>query len=280
MQYQIENEEFRVRVDALGAELREITRKQENHEYMWSGNPDIWKKTAPILFPIVGRLKDGYYNYQNQRYTLKPHGFASEMAFAIEAQEANRLTLSVQENAETMASYPFPFWLGVEFSLTDNRLRVTHTLRNTGDAPQWFSLGAHPGFACDLGDVLRFEKAETIAAYRLEDDLLGGKEPFLDGQDEWKITADSFARDAYMLEGLQSKSVTLERAETPRWLRFHWQAPYLGIWAKPGASYVCLEPWFGIDEGSEHNHEFTQKKGIQSLAPGETFALEYCIELL
>lgn len=280
MKYAIENKTLQAEIDAVGAELRMLRRKADGHDYIWSGDPAVWGGTAPILFPFVGRLKSGFYRYEGVQYPMEKHGFARKATFTLSEKSESAVELALESTPETLAVYPFPFLLKIRFSLEGNRLTATHTVKNTGDKPMWFSLGAHPGFAADIGDLLRFEQAEQVQAYRLKNDLLGDAVPFLKGESVWQIGKDSFVGDAYILEKLSSKSIMLERKKADSDIRFRFDAPYLGIWAKPAAPYVCLEPWYGVDDPPAHDHELTNKKAIQALPPDETFTLSYTIETL
>jgi len=276
----IENGGFMAVINEKGAELRELRSKSDGHNWLWKGDPEVWGGVAPVLFPVVGRVKNRVYRYEGKEYPMNIHGFAARSMFRAENISASSAEFVLEDSEETLKCYPFPFRLTVRFSLEDNKLKAEHTVYNTGSGELWFSIGAHPAFACDVGDILRFEKPETAAAWRLDGSLLGGKEPFLDGQDTWEIKSDSFVRDAYMLSELSSSYVALERKNTLRLLRFHFDAPYLGIWAKPGAPYVCLEPWHGIDENAGHSGEFTEKQGIRRLGSGDSYTLLYNVDML
>jgi len=279
MRYTIENEALIAEIDDKGAELRVLRAKADGYDYLWSGDPAVWAGTAPILFPFVGGLIHGSYQYQGQTFAIRKHGFARQSTFTLSEQTTSTLVLTLTDTAEALANYPFPFRLDIRFALEGNRLTATHTVTNKGNADMWFSLGAHPAFACEAGDIMRFETPETIEAYRLDNDLLTGTEPFLTNSDTWPLSSADFTKDAYILEGLASKAIILER-ENARNLRFWFDAPYLGIWAKPGARYVCLEPWFGVDDAPQHDGDLTTKKGIQRLNAGDHRTLTYMVDTL
>ena len=280
MRYQIENEALVAEIDDMGAELRVLRDKVDGHDYLWSGDPAVWSGVAPILFPFVGGVKDGVFRYRDAEYQMTKHGFARKSVFRAAEQTAASISFVLEASEEMLQRYPFLFRLTIRFTLEGHRLKAEHIVTNAAvdGEEMWFSLGAHPALACDLGDTLRFEKSETIAAQRLVDDLLSGSEPFLDGGDAWRVEADRFMADAYILEGLASKSIVLERKNAMRNVRFHFDAPYLGIWAKPGASYVCLEPWFGVDDAATHDGELTHKVGVQRLDAGASMSLCYEID--
>ena len=279
MRYTIQNESLIVEVDSLGAELRVLRAQADGYDYLWSGDPAVWGRVSPLLFPFVGGVKDGAYTYQGKTYKMGKHGFVRQKEFTVTEEASTALTLTVTDTPETLACFPFPFRLDVRFSLAGKCLTAAHTVTNTGTASLYFSLGAHPGLACEVKDALRFDKAENLDAYRLDNDLLGRTEPFLRGEQVWRIQADSFLEDAQILENPASGGIVLER-QAGRNVRFTFNTPYLGIWAKPGAPYVCLEPWFGVDDTPEHDGELTRKRGVQHLPPGEALTLLYTIETL
>jgi len=279
MRYTIENDEMIAEIDSLGAELRVLRSKADGHDYLWSGDPAVWAGVSPILFPFVGGVKNDSYRYNGTTYAMKKHGFARKSAFTPLVDVGSALIMTLKSTPKTLACYPFPFRLDVRFQLDGTQLTAAHIVTNEGDEDMWFSLGAHPALACNLGDILRFEKPETLDAYRLDDDLLGRQEPFLRNETEWRIKADSFLEDAQILENPASRVITLER-QTGRNVRFTFNTPYLGIWAKPGAPYVCLEPWFGVDDTPDHNGELTEKRGVQRLSPGDSLMLTYKIGAL
>ena len=278
MLYTIENDVLRASIDSVGAELRSLQSKADGFEYIWGGDEAVWGGSAPILFPFVGGVKDSLFCYGGAQYPMQKHGFARESVFSATPCGADTLEFVLTSDRHTLACYPFAFHLTVRFSLQGHTLHASHTVHNAGSGDMWFSIGAHPGFVCRAGDVLRFSLPEQIEAYRLQNGLLGGKEPFLCDSDCWMIADEPFVRDAYILEGLKSTRIALERADSSHPLLFHFGAPYLGIWKKPGANYLCLEPWFGIDETPDHDHELTHKVGVEQLSPGGNFALHYAIE--
>ena len=278
MLYTIKNDKLSAKIDTLGAQLRQIS-ASDGHEYMWCADERIWDGTAPILFPVVGRVKGGSYFYEDKEYKMTIHGFAMEKEFSLVQNSGDNIVLALESDESTKAVFPFDFRLEIRFSLSGSKLLAEHTVINKGMGDMYFSIGAHPAFACDIGDTLVFEKKENIKAHKLENDLLGPADAdFLTDENEWTIKADSFDDDAYILNGLASRKVTLKRRDG-RNVTFRFDAPYLGIWAKPGASYVCIEPWFGVDESAAHDRCLVNRPGIVKLAQNGSFTLWYEAEL-
>ena len=263
----------------MGAQLRSLS-SADGHAYLWSGDPSVWAGTAPVLFPFVGKLNGDEYHFAGARYPMEKHGFARNQPFDLLEHTPSSVVLRLQHSPATLAVYPFPFRLDVRFSLDGNCLSAEHSVTNIGDAPCFFSLGAHPGFRCDMGDELVFSHPETPETYRLVCGSPVQTTPMLTDARVWPITSHAFDDDAYILVNPRSESIELRRAHSPHHVHFFFHAPYLGIWAKPGAPYVCLEPWLGVDDFPQHDGDLTRKRGIQQLAPGETCTLTYGVQCL
>lgn len=270
----LSNEKLSIGVKQAGAELTSVKSKESGYEFLWQGNPDIWYGQSPILFPIVGRLADDKYLLNGVEYTIPKHGFARRSKFEFVAKTDDSLVFRLSDNEETKKLYPFEFDLIVTFRLIDNALEVNHKVVNKSADTMYFSLGAHPGFNCEIGDTLRFEQDETLSTQRINSESLRIPEtyPVLENSKDIVITKDIFNEDALILSGYKSKKITLTNKSSGRTVEFTFgDAPYLGIWAKPGAPYVCIEPWFGVNDSIEKYGEFKNKEGINALQPGEAF---------
>ena len=283
MMFNIENQEMYVSVNSFGAELSRIKSKRDNKEIIWNGCKDIWSKTAPILFPIVGKVKNDCYMYNGKTYHINKHGFALKSEFELISKSKEKISLALKSSEETKLVYPFDFMLTVEFELNKNTLIVNHIVLNMGNETMLFSIGAHPGFNCSIGDYLEFEKLENISAYQFDDNKIIKKEmvPFLDNENIFTIKQDTFNNDALILENLNSSYVYIKSNNHKNAVKMDFgKVPFLGIWAKPGAPYVCIEPWYGIDDDYQEYGELGNKKGIQSLKRDEIFSFKYKIEIL
>ena len=269
--YELENENYKLQVSEIGAELQSLRSKKTGREFLWSGDPAVWKGRSPILFPIIGRLLNDRYRVNGTEYTMPKHGLVRHEPFSLLAKTDTQLTLCRESDENSLRQYPFHFRLTVTYTLLENGLCVSHTVANPDDKPLLFSFGAHPGFTCDLGDRLVFEQNETVDTERLDDEtgvLSDERFPLLQNENTVTITAHSFDHDALILSGLKSRYVTLVSDNRPQQVRFSFDSPLLGIWAKPGAPYVCLEPWWGIDDDAHEKADFSQKRGIMTLPGG------------
>ncbi len=282
MIYSIENDVLKISVKKFGCELTSIKSKSSSYEYLWQGNPDIWSGQSPVLFPVIGRLIDDKYTLNGKEYEMEKHGFARRNDWEFVESDNSSLTFKLRENESTLKAYPYCFELIVRFILDGNRLTVEHRIINKNKNVMYFSIGAHPAFNCKIGDRLIFDKPETIETIKIDlvNSLrLPGKTPLLNGEREITVTEDIFKEDALIFEGVESESITLETDN--RKIRFNLgNAPYLGIWAKPGAPYVCIEPWYGVNDSTERKADFSQKDAINSVKPDECFTFTWYAEFI
>ena len=279
MNYTIKNNFLQLTVSDFGAEMQSIRSCETQHEYLWQGDETIWGGRSPLLFPIVGRLVDDILKTETGEFILPKHGFARKSTFAIISQTENSLVLLLIDNEETERIYPYKFELTVSYSLFENIVIASFSVKNTDRKKIYFSIGAHPGFNCNMGDVLEFEKKESAETFLMNSDgYLFKKEMLLDDTNQMIIKPDTFKKDALILEGLKSKSVTLKTDDSNIKVSF-FGAPYLGLWAKPGAKFVCIEPWFGINDWQHTDYSFENKPGVVCLNVDETFDFSYSIEI-
>lgn len=283
MFYKIENELYTAEIDSMGAQLHSFCSKADGTEYVWYGRPEIWYGQAPVLFPIIGQLKNDRLVWQGKEYFMPKHGLARKLPFEVVSCEGAKAVFSLKSSEKTLAKYPFEFEFIVSYEICGGALKATHTVKNVNDGGMYFSLGAHPGFNCELGDIIEFETEETVPTERIDSEnlIIDKKFPLLENSKEIVITKEIFEPDALILSGLKSKKLTLRSPDGSRKMLFTFgDAPFLGIWAKPGAPYVCLEPWFGVNDGRDDYGEFSNKRGIQYLENGGEFTYEWTAEPL
>lgn len=284
MYYSIENEYLTAQIDDMGAQLHSLVTKDDGYEYLWQGNPDIWYGQAPVLFPVIGQLFEDKFRYDGKEYPLAKHGFARKMLFEAADVEGARAMFILRSNDETRGMFPFEFEFAVCFELVGRAIKVTHTVTNLDNKTMYFSCGAHPGFNCAIGDYLEFEESEEGAQVEKidkENIIIGTKfDVELEEGKRLRLTPELFAEDALIFSNLNSNVVTLKSDNGDRSVRFDFgDAPFLGIWAKPNAPYVCIEPWYGVNDDRIRYEDVSQKRGIESLEPEESFDLVWIAEL-
>jgi galactose mutarotase-like enzyme len=279
----IKNTFLTATINSFGAELCSLTNK-DNKEYIWEGNPDFWGKHSPILFPIVGTLKNNSYQYNETEYHLSRHGFARDMDFKLVEQKENSVTFSIQSSAETLKVYPFEFELQISYTLEENSLKIAYIVMNNGNSKMPFSIGAHPAFALPGNFeeyAIQFEKEESLEYYLLENDLISNKTKILEVQNDCiPLTYELFKNDALIFKTLKSKALTILKNNNP-FLKVSFEDfPSLGIWTKMNAPFLCIEPWFGYSDTNENSGNLFEKEGIQILEENKTFRSEFSIEIL
>lgn len=266
------------RIHPLGAELHSLT-DRAGREYMTDADPAFWTGHAPILFPIVGELRGGTYRLDGREYALPRHGFARRSHFALVEHRDHVARFRLTDSAETRAVYPFAFELELDYRLRASRLEIEAQVRNTGDVELPFNLGFHPGFAWPLpgggdkqGHAVVFEREES-GAIRLLDakGLLAGQRPSPIHGNTLPLSSALFERDALIWDRLESRAVTYRSDSAGPSLHIAFpDTDYLGIWQKPGADFICIEPWQGLADEADFTGDLRDKPGMVVLPPGGT----------
>jgi galactose mutarotase-like enzyme len=273
----ISSDELTARINPLGAELWSLS-DRARREYLTDADPAFWTGRAPLLFPIVGELAGGVLRLDGAEYPLPRHGFARRSVFELVERGASNARFALRDSGATWAIYPFAFELEVEFRLDGTTLATIATVENPGERPLPFSFGFHPAFAWPLpggGDktahTLVFDSDEPSGILRLDPaGLLGGREPTPVQGRTLALDAALFDRDAVIWDELASRRLTYAGAGGAPCLDIAFpDTPYLGLWQKPGANFLCIEPWAGLADPAGFTGEFHAKPGIMALTPGE-----------
>ena len=293
MRIELRKGALRGAVETFGGELVSF-RDEEGTEYLWQGDPAIWSGRDPILFPVVGALKDGKVSSAKGECRLARHGFARRMEFTPAEQGEDFVTLALHDTPETLEQYPYPFQLRVTHRLTDNGFATAYEVTNTGDEPMPFCIGGHTAYRCPLypGEAfedysLVFDRREDAPSIAVRPGgLLGGTlaEPYLRGTDRIALRHEIFDKaDTLIFEGLRSRTVRLVNEKTGRGVRVDFgQFPMLGIWTMPekNGSYLCIEPWQGCGAYENETGRFEDKPHAVVLTPGRTKRLEFSARVL
>ena len=280
----LSNSILSISINSKGAELISIQNNQTKREYIWEGNPEYWGKHSPILFPIVGTLKNNAYHFNGQNYTLPRHGFARDYEFKVISQESDKVIFSLQENAATLAAYPFDFELQVGYTLIKNELVVSYLIRNNNQMTMPFSIGGHPAFALKNAFTdysLRFEKEENLTSYSLDNDLISDKTAIVPLQQNLlPLSYALFKKDALVFKSMTSKQIQLLENNVPI-LNFKYRDfPHFGLWTKVGAPFICLEPWLGYADTIAANGNLMEKEGITLLEANSAKEISFSIEIV
>ena len=276
------NDFLSITVNFKGAELQSI--KRDKNEYIWNGDVEFWGKHSPVLFPIVGTLKNNSYFLENEAYQLSRHGFARDLEFELLESEYNSLLFSLKANDVTLTNFPFEFELQIKYKLHDKKLIIQYEVINNSDKKMPFSIGAHPAFSLPSGFEnysLEFSDIENPEYFLLQNGLIGDQTETLFINDRiLQLQYKKFEKDALVFKTLKSESITILENSKP-YIKINFKNfPNLGLWSIQDANFICIEPWFGYSDTTNSNGEILEKEGIIILEKNESFKTEFSIEIM
>lgn len=288
MSVRLQNEDLIVDIAIEGAELTSIKSKIHALEYLWQADPTYWGRRAPILFPIVGRLKNNVYTYKNVDYPLGQHGFARDFVFKADQKSNTLANFILVSNDLTYKIYPFEFKLTITYELEKSNLKVSYLVENLMNEIMFFSIGAHPGFNVPLTDNTLFEDYKIIFHPNNDRIRIPLSGPYLDLTNKKaekldkgiSLSRDLFDNDALIYETQSLNTLTIQCDKTERFISLTYEDfPYVGIWSPPkkAAPFVCIEPWLGIADTLDSNGKIEEKLGIISLEAKKSFSAQYSI---
>lgn len=286
----LENEFLKVKIDDHGAELVSIWDKEKAREIMWQADPAFWKRHAPVLFPNVGRHYHDCYRINGTEYPSKQHGFARDTDFVCVDSTADSVTHQMKSDASTRETYPFDFILRIKHILEGRKLTVCWKVVNDSDSVMYFTIGGHPAFNVPvLPDTrqsdyrLTFDRQNELTYYLLDpaSGTVNGEEtrtlPLENGT--CVIDEHMFDHDALVFDNQITRAGIALPDGTP-YLELCCEGfPNFGIWAAPGAPFVCLEPWAGRCDNCGFEGDLSEKPFINTLEPDEMFEKTYSIQV-
>ena len=281
MEITIQNQAIKAVIKTKGAELSSLQKEDKN--YIWEINSEFWNKTSPILFPIVGALKNGEYFHEGKVYKLSRHGFARDFEFEVIENSENAVVFSLKSNEETLKVYPFHFELQLSYILEGNKLVVKYEIINRSSEKMYYSIGAHPAFNINgnFEDFsLIFDDEKDLETYKLEKDLFSGKTEILKlNGNVLPLQYELFEEDALVFKNFATKSLTLAKNNESVMKVSFPDFPYLGIWTKKDAPFICIEPWLGIADNANTSGKIEEKEGIQILENNSKKQIAWSVEL-
>jgi galactose mutarotase-like enzyme len=282
MHISIQNEFLTIDVVSKGAELYSL--KTDDRKYLWNGNSEFWGKHSPILFPIVGTLKNNSYQLNNKEYNLPRHGFARDLEFERVDVQSDFILFSLKANEKTLENYPFDFELQIKYIIHENILTVQYKVINNSNKKMPFSIGAHPAFSMPKGFEnysFEFSDDEYPVYHLLENGLITDKSETLELKNKiLPLKYKTFENDALVFKTLKSKSITILENSKP-FIKVNFEKfPNLGIWTVQNADFICIEPWFGYSDTINSNGNLFKKEGIIILDENQCFETEYSIEIV
>ncbi len=269
-------------INEKGAELKSLV--INGREFMWSADPKFWANTAPVMFPMIGTLKDNKTLILGKEYSLPKHGFVRDLELKIENVSPTSVTFSLEQNDYTKQFYPFDFKFSLTYTLKADGITETHRVKNNSDVEMAYCIGGHPAFALDsnLSDYrLEFAKAETAAAplYDLSVHLFMPEQrtELLKGEKVLALNHELFHKDVIYFDECESRSVSLLNKEN-KGLRVDYpDFTSLGVWQAKDAPFLCIEPWCGSADFADCSGRFEEKRGVEKLKAGEEKAYTFTI---
>lgn len=275
MLFHLENDILKIAVDTHGAELSSIINKKENKEMLWQGDPDFWGRKSPVLFPLVGKYKNGKATYEDKEYALGQHGFARDSEFTLVEKTENKISFELLSDEETLTKYPFNFRLVCSFELVGNKIIVGWRVENTDNKTIYFSIGAHPAFYCEKSKTVLTMNGENLKYSLVNSDGLYTPAKY-DVESSFVLHDNIFDKDALIIENSDVTEVSLVD-DGKKYLTMKFTTPLFGIWSptKKNAPFVCIEPWYGRCDGADFEGDITEREWSNSLDIGETWYKEY-----
>ena len=291
MQY-LENEHLRITINEFGAELTSIIRKADAFECVWTADPTYWNRHAPLLFTIVGRLKDQQYTLDGRLYSISKHGFARDLTFSVASASATRLDLTLRATAETRKMYPYDFELTIRYTLDGDTLKKEHIVRNTTDIPLYYEIGGHDAYLLNFDQAglsdyyLEFEDCDALSIIECDETVTLSQEHRRVPLDHGRLflTQETFIHDALMMDQLPVHRCTLGCTKHSHKIMMDFSDfAYFAVWSpyKKGMDvpFVCLEPWSTLPDGNYLGKELEQKVGIRVLQPGQEENLSFSVTI-
>ena len=282
----LENEKICAKISHHGAELTSLFDKQMQQEIIWEADPKHWARHAPVLFPNVGKYYEGTFLHNGKIYTESQHGFARDMNFQCIESSSDSAKFLLKSNEESFKRYPFVFELEIGYKLSDKSITVTWKVNNTGAETMYFTIGGHPAFKVPYDKFedyqLYFEGKDSLE-YKLLD--LGSGTIIADSgvtlsldNGKCRLRKDMFDSDALVFDKGQIEKLSILSPDGSKYVTLISEGfPNYGIWSKPGAPFVCLEPWVGRADNFGFNEELKNKPGITALSAGESFEISHSI---
>lgn len=290
MKHGISNSQLQVSVLSKGTEICSLKSRKTGIEYMWQADSEIWGSNAPVLFPAIGSFKNEVCTIHGKEYRIPKHGFIRHNEnMVLKNRTETSLHFQLDYSEETLKAYPFKFRFNITFELIENKLVVSHKVENLDNQEIYFALGGHPAFNAPLheGEIysdyyLEFEAIENASHTLLSENglITDQSSKVLDHTNILNLHPTLFKDDALIFKDLKSKKVSLKSSTSNQTLSLSFpDFIYLGVWAKPNAPFVCIEPWLGIADHENTDGDYLKKNGLITLPEGEVFKASYEIQI-
>ena len=286
----LENNNLIIESNISGAELTRIYSKKFNKEILWKGDPKFWGRHSPILFPIVGRLKDNETIIEDKLYNMSQHGFARDMEFKIVDNDNKSITYKLVSSENTKSYYPYSFELIIKYTLLDNGVNINWIVNNIDSKDIYFSIGAHPAFNIDLDEnsdlsnyYLEFITKDNVSNIYL-DGPYSSKIVSVNSLNTIYLSPELFENDALIYTNVDGINVKSKKENHYINVSFN-SFPLVGIWSpyykdtNSIAPFICVEPWYGLADNVNSDKIYKNKNYINKLSIGESFNVSYSINI-
>ena len=287
MNVTLKNEHLTVAIEEIGAQLASVKDKNGT-EYIWQGSPASWNRHAPLLFPVISRLKNNQYTLNGKTYTIPQHGFARNLPFTVVEHDDTRAVFTLTENPDTLTVFPFRFLLTVTYELVGKQLNKSIAVENRSDDTMFYEVGIHDGFAAPHDPeqsmdewAVRIPGVETIHPYGMDESAMITPKidpiTFPDGR--IPLRPMTHGLDTFILDVPPCHQASLVDENNNPVVTMDFPGfPYMGIWTVHRdfeTRYVCIEPWSTLPDATFVGRGLDEKAGIRSLQPGKSDTLAY-----
>ena len=290
MIFTLKNDFLTITAHKHGGELHSIKSNKDNTEFLWNGNPEYWKYHAPVLFPIVGKVKDGKYRVDGKTYELPQHGLARVREFEMINQTENTISFELKYSDDTLKVYPYKFSLIITYILEGKTVKTCYEVKNLDNKVINFSIGTHPAYICpimsneNLNDYyFEFNEKENCDIMPISEEgyIKHERKQYLVNNNIIPLNFDVFKGDALVFDSLKSSKISLKSVNHDKVLTMDFTGfPYMGLWTKAtGAPFVCIEPWYGHADFEDFDGELKDKAGIEKLQIGQKFNSSYTVTI-
>lgn len=288
---ELSNQYLTVNLHPKGAEIISIVGNQDHINYMWKRDACQWANSAPILFPIVGAIKNDTCRIDGKEYHMTQHGFARHNEFEIKNQSQTEVTFTLVSNDEIIKQYPFLFELNVTYKLVENTLTCFINVKNKGHQTIYFQVGGHPAFACPFMEnessndyYVEFAEYETRNQKVIDVAKRGMSHvqlPFFDHEKRFFVRQQLFNNDAIVIKDFKSENISIKSLNHQKSIVFHMQGfDHVGLWtAKHVGGLLAIEPWIGHADYVDFDGEFKEKESCVALDTDKEFNVQFAVEI-
>ena len=290
MLYTIENEKLICTIESEGAEIRSLKDKENEKEYIWKIDKEIWGSSSPVLFPAIGNIKEDKIVFNGREYAMPKHGIIrNNKDLSYKNKGANKCVFTLKSSDETLKKYPFEFLFSVVFELIEKRLIMTYEIENKDVFDMLFTCGGHTAYACNLNEgrklssyVVEFPPGFIPKARAVGDSglLLASSRQIENNSGVITLSDTLFNEDALIFENIACDWIRLRKKNKTKGIVVHFKGfPNLALWSKPSADYLCIEPWLGLPDSESESIDLTQKPTYKSIEPGAKFSIKIETEI-